>query len=95
MLTVGLKTLKNKLSEYVRAAANGETVLVTDRDRVVAELIPPREGRSPAVEDALLAEAVRRGWLRPPLVTGDAPPRGPPVAPLGTLLDELAADRGR
>lgn len=95
MLTVGLKTLKNKLSEYVRAAANGETVLVTDRDRVVAELIPPREGRSPAVEDALLAEAVRRGWLRPPLVTGEAPPRGQPVAPLGTLLDELAADRGR
>ena len=31
MLTVGLKVLKNKLSEYVRLAAAGETVLVTDR----------------------------------------------------------------
>jgi hypothetical protein len=31
MRTVGLKTLKNKLSEYIRAAAAGETVLVTDR----------------------------------------------------------------
>jgi hypothetical protein len=31
MRAVGLKTLKNKLSEYVRLAANGETVLVTDR----------------------------------------------------------------
>jgi len=39
---VGLKVLKNKLSEHVRAAAAGETVLVTDRDRVVAEPIPPR-----------------------------------------------------
>ena len=41
MRSVGLKVLKNKLSKYVRLAAAGETVLVTDRDRVVAELIPP------------------------------------------------------
>jgi hypothetical protein len=33
--SVGLKVLKNKLAEYVRIAASGETVLVTDRDRVV------------------------------------------------------------
>ena len=32
---------KNKLGEYVRLAAGGETVLVTDRDRVVAEIGPP------------------------------------------------------
>ena len=42
MRSVGIKVLKNKLSEYVRLAAGGETVLVTDRDRVVAELGPPR-----------------------------------------------------
>lgn len=41
MRSVGLKVLKNKLSEYVRIAAGGETVLVTDRDRVVAEIVPP------------------------------------------------------
>ena len=45
MRSVGVKVLKNKLSEYIRLAASGETVLVTDRDRVVAELVPPREGR--------------------------------------------------
>ncbi len=39
MRSVGVKVLKNKLSEYVRLAASGETVLVTDRDRVVAELV--------------------------------------------------------
>src|SRR5262249_23311255 len=64
--SVGLKLLKNKLSEYVRLAAGGETVLVTDRDRVVAEIVPPRPGRSPLLVDALLAEAVREGWLTPP-----------------------------
>jgi antitoxin (DNA-binding transcriptional repressor) of toxin-antitoxin stability system len=45
MRAVGLKILKNKLSEYVRLAAQGETVLVTDRDRVVAELSPPQRRR--------------------------------------------------
>jgi len=31
MRTVGLKTLKNKLSEYVRLVAAGEMIVVTDR----------------------------------------------------------------
>jgi hypothetical protein len=39
---------------------------VTDRDRVVAEIVPPRSGRSPLLADAMLAEAVREdGWHRP------------------------------
>lgn len=46
MRTVGLEVLENELREYVRLAAGGEVVLVTDRDRVVAELTPPREGRA-------------------------------------------------
>jgi antitoxin (DNA-binding transcriptional repressor) of toxin-antitoxin stability system len=47
MRSVNLKVLRNKLAEYVRLAAGGEAVLITDRDRVVAELVPPRPGRSP------------------------------------------------
>ena len=66
MKSVGLKVLKNKLSEYVRLAERGETVLVTDRDRVVAEIVPPERTRSPVLADALLAEAVRQGWITPP-----------------------------
>jgi len=62
MRTVGLKVLKNKLSEYVRLAQGGETILVTDRDQVVAELVPPREGRVPAVADAVMTfEELMRG----------------------------------
>lgn len=93
MRAVGLKVLKNKLSEYVRLAAGGETVLVTDRDRVVAELVPPREGRSPLLADAVLADAVRRGWLSPPLAAGQGPPLRQPVGPLQTVLSELDHDR--
>lgn len=58
MRTVGLKMLKNRLSEYVRAAASGETVLVTDHDRVVAEIVPPSAGRNPFLADAAMADAV-------------------------------------
>ena len=93
MHAVGLKVLKNKLSEYVRLAARGETVLVTDRDRVVAEIVPPREGRSPRVGDALLAEAMRKGWISAPAMVAEGPPPRAPVASLEELLAELGRDR--
>lgn len=93
MMAVGLKVLKNKLAEYVRLAAAGETILVTDRERVVAELVPPRGGRSLLASDARLAEAVRQGWLTPAVVGSAEPPLGSPTMPLATLLEQLEADR--
>jgi antitoxin (DNA-binding transcriptional repressor) of toxin-antitoxin stability system len=93
MRAVGIKALKNKLSAYVRVAADGETVLVTDRDRVVAELGPPQAGRAVDVSDALLADVVRRGWLRPPVAPSEALPTRKAVAPLAELLRELDEDR--
>ena len=93
MRAVGLKVLKNKLSEYVRLAEQGETILIADRDRVVAELVPPRETRSPLVADALLAEMVRRGLLTPALHPPGPPPKTRPVTTLRRLLGELAVDR--
>lgn len=93
MQVVGLRVLKNRLSEYVRLAASGETILVTDRDHVVAELIQPREGRATTVQDAVLAEAVRKGWLTPALGATMGPPPRRPSVPLDQLLAELERDR--
>lgn len=93
MRAVGVKALKNRLSEFIRLAASGETVLVTDRDRVVAELGPPQPGRAQTASDALLADVVRQGWVRPPAVAAPALPERRPVARLATLLQELADDR--
>jgi hypothetical protein len=93
MRSVGIKLLKNKLSEYIRLAAGGETVLVTDRDRVVAELGPPASGRSPLVSDALLLDAVRQGWIRPPLLVAQEPPARKPVTRLSEILHDLQDDR--
>lgn len=92
MRSVGIKVLKNKLSEYIRIASEGETVLVTDRDRVVAEITAPRAGRSEAVADALMAEVVRMGWITPPVVRYPLMPRQP-VAPLEEILEELSEAR--
>lgn len=93
MKAVGIKNLKNRLSEYVRLVSAGETVLVTERDKVVAELVPPQPGRAPQAPDALLADAVRKGWLTPPLLTGSPLPAMKPVAPLKHVLKELGQDR--
>jgi antitoxin (DNA-binding transcriptional repressor) of toxin-antitoxin stability system len=93
MRSVGIKLLKNRLSEYIRLAAGGETILVTDRDRVVAELGPPTPGRSPLVSDALLLDAVRKGWIRPPLSAGKDAPARKPVMKLRELLADLQEDR--
>jgi antitoxin (DNA-binding transcriptional repressor) of toxin-antitoxin stability system len=93
MRAVGLKVLKNKLSEYVRLVAGGETVLVTDRDRVVAEIVPPRAGRAPVLADAMLADAVRRGWITPPTLVSDSPPPRKPVMSFQSLMSELERDR--
>lgn len=93
MRAVGLKVLKNKLSEYVRLAESGETVLVTDRDRVVAELAPPQKNRSPLLADAVLAEAVRQGWITPPTLRSVEPPPRKPVVSFRKLLREIEEDR--
>ena len=95
MRTVGLKVLKNKLAEYVRIAAAGERVLISDRDRVVAELVPPEPGRAENVGDAVLAGLVREGVMTPPLTPGrvltvEHSRRGT----LARLLAELDRDRG-
>jgi len=93
MRTVGIKVLKDKLSEYVRLAATGEIILITDRDRVVAELVPPERTRADRLPDALLADAVRRGLVTPAALPPGAPPVAPLVAPLSEILAELDRDR--
>jgi antitoxin (DNA-binding transcriptional repressor) of toxin-antitoxin stability system len=87
--------MKNRLSEYIRLVVTGETILVTDRDRVVAELRPPARSH-PMLADPRLADMVRRGVLTLPAGTdGPLPPRIP-VMSLDALLadlDESRADR--
>ena len=87
MRTLGLKTLRNKLSQYLRLAESGETIVISDRDRVVGELVPRRETRESSPPDPLLADAVRSGMLTPTVLSPGPPPETPPV---GTLAEVIA-----
>jgi antitoxin (DNA-binding transcriptional repressor) of toxin-antitoxin stability system len=93
MKAVGIKVLKNKLSEYVKEAAGGEIILVTDRDRVVAELGPPSAGRPQSAGESLLADAIRRGVVTPAVNPLVGPPPSHPVTSIEEILDDLRRDR--
>jgi prevent-host-death family protein len=90
MRTVGLKALKNKLSEYVRLAASGETVVITDRGRTVAQIVSPRQAPETVIE-----RGIREGWIRPAKRGPDWPPKPKPVPglTLEQLMSELDEDR--
>ena len=97
MKAVGIRELKNRLSEYVRMVRAGEEILVTDRGEVVAELRAPQRTASPAEPYPELARLVRQGRIRPGGVNRpELYPVLPPIAPAGTaarLLDEERSER--
>ena len=68
-------------------------MLVTNRDRVVAELVPPESGRALDIADAALANLVREGILSPPLNRSAPLSRPTPTMSLAALLEDLAGDR--
>ncbi len=57
---VSVSELKAKLSEHLRRVKAGEEVLVTDRGRAVARLVPVR----PAADDSRLAALEEAGLVR-------------------------------
>lgn len=46
VMRVGVADLKAHLSAHLRRVQDGETIVVTDRDRPVAKLVPAEEGAS-------------------------------------------------
>lgn len=99
MKVVGVKELKNKLSEYLRLVKSGEVVLVTDRGDVVAELRAPTPWKDPMMDDPWWAEQVRKGIVKPaklpPGTELDLEHDGPrvPFEQLMRELDESREDR--
>jgi prevent-host-death family protein len=63
MKSVGVRDLKNRLSEYLRRVRLGESVLVTDRGEVVAELLPPGQGQTDPSAPAGLLSLAKRGLV--------------------------------
>ena len=95
MQSVGVKALKNNLSAYLRAAGLGETVLVTDRGRVVAELVPPRTPADATAAEQRWGDLIRTAALTPAKLSGKAGlPLRNPLARLDEVLRDLDDSRG-
>src|SRR5262249_31861119 len=99
MKSVGIEQLKSRLSEYLRLVRGGETVLVTDRDEVVAELRPTP--KQPAIADSLddiLDSLAERGEVTRAILPKQgrkwkATGLGLTVGSAKAFLDEVRGDR--
>jgi prevent-host-death family protein len=58
-MTVGIRELKAHLSEYVARAAAGEEIVVTDRGRPIARLVPHRA-------ESDVDRGIAEGWIEAP-----------------------------
>jgi antitoxin (DNA-binding transcriptional repressor) of toxin-antitoxin stability system len=43
MITVGIRDLKNQLSQYLQYVKDGEKIIVTEHNRIIAEIIVPEK----------------------------------------------------
>jgi prevent-host-death family protein len=84
MADVGVRELKQRLSEYLDRAERGELVRVTDRGRPKA-LLGPLPGR------ARVREGVAEGWIAPASASGLPAVRRWKSS--WRVLDTLAEDR--
>ncbi len=85
MTDIGVRDLKQRLSEYLDRAERGEMVMVTDRGRPKA-LLGPLPGR------ARMEEGLAAGWITPASGGPLAPARRWPART--SVLEALAEDRG-
>ncbi len=88
MGTVGIRALKQNASAVVAEAAAGDIVVITDRGRPVAMLVPYQQNRIQALIDAGLATPPKRSLrdLPPPA------PRRRGERPLTEVLEEMRAE---
>ena len=82
---VGIRELKAKLSEFLDRAAEGETIVVTDRGKAKAEL-------RPLSVDERIQQGIREGWIQP---GKGGPPPMPERRYKGkmTIAEAMAEDR--
>jgi prevent-host-death family protein len=92
MREIGVRELKSKLSEVLRAVEDGEEVRVTVHGRPVAEIRPTAESE----EDRLMRQLIAEGRVTPP---SRPVPRNIPIPPPGKgsataiILAEREEDR--
>jgi prevent-host-death family protein len=65
MKTVGSRELKNRLGRYLKLVGKGETLIVTNRGKQVARIVPPDSNGGEARSiDEVLKQMESEGHLR-------------------------------
>ncbi len=95
METAGVAKLKAGLSHYLRSVKRGEEVLVTERGKPVARIVPIAPD-----ENERFAELVRQGIMKPgrpggisPDLISDLPLANVPREVILRVMDEEREDR--
>ena len=89
MKRIGIRELRQRASDYVRLAEQGERIEITDRGRPVALLVPLPQG---SARERLIAEGRLKVGGGDPLRFGP-PPANEPGLPLpSVVLEELRRD---
>lgn len=66
MVTVGIRNLKDSLSEYLRMVKAGERIVITDHNKIIAEIIPASASNEKAERlEKYLREQTELGKLSP------------------------------
>lgn len=58
MIAVGIKDFKNRLSYYLRKIKRGEKIVITERENIIATIVPVER----VEEDAKLLSLVKEGF---------------------------------
>lgn len=58
MITVGIKELKNRLSQYLRKIKQGEKIIITEREKAIAAIVPIER----TSEDSELLSLIKEGF---------------------------------
>lgn len=66
MATVGVRELKNRLTQYLKRAKSGEEVVATDRGKPIALIRPIHSGQSVQSLEARLATLASQGMVTLP-----------------------------
>jgi prevent-host-death family protein len=77
MITVGVRELKNKLSQYLRHVKKGKSITITDRGQSVAILLPAKNHPDSQIARELMSKGIGswkggkpKGASRPVAVKG-------------------------
>ena len=87
-MDIGVRELKQHLSDYLDRAERGQIITITERGRPKVLLVPLPGGGD------RLAVGIEEGWIRPAIAQGALAParRAPARALIGDVLDHDRSD---